>query len=94
MILFSISFVFLSRIIFFNIYFFVFLSRVIFYNTYFLSRMIRGLGTEIVVQIAAGDRHSLALTKGGQLFIWGDNSFGQLGIGKGNGNKANTPQVI
>jgi E3 ubiquitin-protein ligase HERC4 len=56
--------------------------------------MIRGLGTEIVVQIAAGDRHSMALTKAGQLFVWGDNQFGQLGIGKVNGNKADTPQVI
>lgn len=33
-----------------------------------------------VVQIASGDYHSLALTKDGRLFAWGDNSFGQLGV--------------
>lgn len=33
-----------------------------------------------VTQIASGDYHSLALTKDGRLFAWGDNSFGQLGV--------------
>ncbi|KAJ5594801.1 uncharacterized protein N7459_001009 [Penicillium hispanicum] len=33
-----------------------------------------------VTQIASGDYHSLALTKDGHLFAWGDNSFGQLGV--------------
>ena len=33
-----------------------------------------------VTEIAAGDYHSLALTKDGRLFGWGDNSFGQLGV--------------
>ena len=33
-----------------------------------------------VTQIASGDYHSLALTKDGRLFSWGDNSFGQLGV--------------
>ncbi|KAJ5141258.1 hypothetical protein N7476_008999 [Penicillium atrosanguineum] len=33
-----------------------------------------------VTEIAAGDYHSLALTKDGHLFGWGDNSFGQLGV--------------
>jgi len=32
-----------------------------------------------VVAIAAGGKHSLALTSDGQVFAWGDNSFGQLG---------------
>ena len=59
----------------------------------FLFRMIRGLGTVVVAQIGCGDRHSLALTKAGQLFAWGDNSFGQLGIGKATGNQAATPKV-
>ncbi|KAJ5644684.1 hypothetical protein N7507_010695 [Penicillium longicatenatum] len=33
-----------------------------------------------ITQIASGDYHSLALTKEGRLFAWGDNSFGQLGV--------------
>jgi alpha-tubulin suppressor-like RCC1 family protein len=55
--------------------------------------MIRGLGAETVAQIASGDRHSLALTKGGQLFAWGDNTFGQLGVGKAAGLQVSSPTV-
>eukprot|EP00879_Flechtneria_rotunda_P005191 GHRR01005473.1.p1 GENE.GHRR01005473.1~~GHRR01005473.1.p1 ORF type:complete len:1380 (+),score=526.24 GHRR01005473.1:240-4379(+) len=33
-----------------------------------------------VVQLAAGDAHSAALTSSGQMFIWGSNHFGQLGL--------------
>jgi E3 ubiquitin-protein ligase HERC4 len=39
------------------------------------------LGIVNVIQIACGDDHCLVLTKGGQLYTWGDNQFGQLGIG-------------
>ncbi|XP_039986682.1 probable E3 ubiquitin-protein ligase HERC6 [Xiphias gladius] len=35
-----------------------------------------------VIQVACGDGHSLALTKGGDVFSWGLNSHGQLGLGK------------
>ncbi|XP_050971397.1 probable E3 ubiquitin-protein ligase HERC4 [Labeo rohita] len=40
------------------------------------------LNNRQVIQIACGDHHSMALTKGGQLFVWGENSHGQLGLGK------------
>ncbi|KAF6264509.1 regulator of chromosome condensation 1/beta-lactamase-inhibitor protein II, partial [Scenedesmus sp. NREL 46B-D3] len=33
-----------------------------------------------VVQLAAGDAHSSALTSSGHMFIWGSNHFGQLGL--------------
>jgi alpha-tubulin suppressor-like RCC1 family protein len=33
-----------------------------------------------VVQLAAGDAHSAALTSNGHAFIWGSNHFGQLGL--------------
>lgn len=33
-----------------------------------------------IIQIATGDYHSLALSKDGRLFAFGDNSFGQLGV--------------
>uniref|UniRef100_A0A8C7TVG6 HECT domain-containing protein n=1 Tax=Oncorhynchus mykiss TaxID=8022 RepID=A0A8C7TVG6_ONCMY len=36
-----------------------------------------------VIQVACGNSHSLALTTGGQVFSWGLNSHGQLGLGKG-----------
>ena len=32
-----------------------------------------------IVSISCGDSHSMALSKSGQLFVWGDNQFGQLG---------------
>ena len=33
-----------------------------------------------VVQLAAGDAHSTALTSNGHMFIWGSNHYGQLGL--------------
>ncbi|KAM9853066.1 putative E3 ubiquitin-protein ligase HERC6 isoform 2-T2 [Aulostomus maculatus] len=35
-----------------------------------------------VIQVACGNSHSLALTKGGDVLSWGLNSHGQLGLGK------------
>ncbi|KAK3573274.1 hypothetical protein QTP86_019228 [Hemibagrus guttatus] len=35
-----------------------------------------------VVQVACGNYHSLALTKGGEVLSWGQNKYGQLGLGK------------
>ncbi|KAM9477012.1 putative E3 ubiquitin-protein ligase HERC3 isoform 2-T2 [Clarias gariepinus] len=36
-----------------------------------------------ISQVACGNYHTVALTKDGQLFTWGQNSSGQLGLGKG-----------
>lgn len=38
-----------------------------------------GLKQSFVVAVAAGDRHSVALTKLGEVYCWGDNRSGQLG---------------
>ncbi|XP_078139122.1 putative E3 ubiquitin-protein ligase HERC3 [Centroberyx gerrardi] len=35
-----------------------------------------------VSQVACGSQHSVALTKDGQVYTWGQNSRGQLGVGK------------
>nr|XP_040019735.1 probable E3 ubiquitin-protein ligase HERC4 isoform X1 [Gasterosteus aculeatus aculeatus] len=35
-----------------------------------------------VSQVACGSQHSVALTKGGQVYTWGRNSRGQLGLGR------------
>ncbi|KAK9794902.1 hypothetical protein WJX73_001812 [Symbiochloris irregularis] len=44
-------------------------------------RIIKNLGREHFVRVAAGGNHSLALTGSGQVFSFGDGSFGALGHG-------------
>ncbi|XP_051560298.1 probable E3 ubiquitin-protein ligase HERC4 [Myxocyprinus asiaticus] len=44
---------------------------------------LKGLDNRQVIQIACGDQHSMALTDDGQLFVWGENSHGQLGLKEG-----------
>ena len=46
-----------------------------------VPRMVKTLGTSIVVQVACGMSHVLALTNDGKLYSWGSNSEGQLGLG-------------
>jgi alpha-tubulin suppressor-like RCC1 family protein len=40
-----------------------------------------GIGEAFVVQVAAGQEHSMVLTAAGQLWTWGDGGSGQLGHG-------------
>uniref|UniRef100_A0A8C6N615 Uncharacterized protein n=1 Tax=Melopsittacus undulatus TaxID=13146 RepID=A0A8C6N615_MELUD len=47
----------------------------------FETRLVKELGNRDVVQIACGDQHAMALTRGGELFTWGQNTHGQLGVG-------------
>ncbi|XP_051993155.1 probable E3 ubiquitin-protein ligase HERC3 [Xyrauchen texanus] len=44
---------------------------------------LKGLDNRQVIQIACGDQHSMALTDDAQLFVWGENSHGQLGLKEG-----------
>uniref|UniRef100_A0A673UWZ9 HECT and RLD domain containing E3 ubiquitin protein ligase 5 n=2 Tax=Suricata suricatta TaxID=37032 RepID=A0A673UWZ9_SURSU len=46
-----------------------------------------------IIQITCGDYHSLALSKGGELFAWGQNLHGQLGIGSLSASVP-TPQIV
>jgi len=43
--------------------------------------MVKVLGTNVIVQIACGGEHSIALTNDGELYAWGSNRDGQLGLG-------------
>ncbi|KAJ6655417.1 hypothetical protein lerEdw1_005414 [Lerista edwardsae] len=45
-------------------------------------RLLQELGHKQIVQIACGDHHSMAMSKGGELFSWGQNDRGQLGLGR------------
>ncbi|XP_030753015.1 probable E3 ubiquitin-protein ligase HERC4 isoform X2 [Sitophilus oryzae] len=44
-------------------------------------KIVRMLASHHVVQIACGNRHTVALTNSGEILVWGANSFGQLGLG-------------
>ncbi|XP_015106001.2 E3 ISG15--protein ligase HERC5 isoform X2 [Vicugna pacos] len=46
-----------------------------------------------IIQITCGDYHSLALAKGGELFAWGQNLHGQLGVGS-ECPSTPTPQIV
>jgi len=46
-----------------------------------LARRVEALRNVKIVQISAGDAHTLALSGSGRVFSWGCNSSGQLGVG-------------
>jgi len=53
---------------------------------------VKGLNCKKVKAIACGNRHSMALTENGNVFSWGQNEYGQVGIGtKVN---CNSPKLI
>ncbi|XP_078046235.1 HECT and RLD domain containing E3 ubiquitin ligase 4 isoform X1 [Augochlora pura] len=43
-------------------------------------RMVKALGLYVIVQVACGMKHTLALTNNGELYSWGSNNEGQLGL--------------
>jgi len=47
-----------------------------------------------VLQIAAGDRFSLALNDAGELWSWGHNNLGQLGLGSTNTSVNDVPRKV
>ncbi|XP_078532225.1 E3 ISG15--protein ligase HERC5-like isoform X2 [Lissotriton helveticus] len=46
-----------------------------------------------IIQIACGDHHCMALSKGGELFTWGENTHGQLGL-RSQPSRQSTPQLV
>ncbi|XP_044213215.1 probable E3 ubiquitin-protein ligase HERC4 isoform X1 [Thunnus albacares] len=59
----------------------------------FTPRPLQALCNIPVSQVACGSQHSVALTKDGQVFTWGQDSRGQLGLGKRKLG-ANSPQHL
>jgi alpha-tubulin suppressor-like RCC1 family protein len=51
-------------------------------------RIVGKLGGEKIKDIAAGNFHSLALTEAGEVYAWGLNEYGQLGLGDFRGDMA------
>lgn len=53
----------------------------------FRPGLITALDSYRITQVACGDAHSVAIDDKGTIFTWGDNSFGQLGVDDGKGDK-------
>ncbi|XP_009892293.1 PREDICTED: probable E3 ubiquitin-protein ligase HERC4 isoform X1 [Charadrius vociferus] len=58
-----------------------------------VPRNIKSLSEIQIVQVACGYYHSLALSKASEVFSWGQNKYGQLGLGY-EYKKQNSPHVI
>ncbi|XP_065692195.1 E3 ISG15--protein ligase HERC5-like isoform X1 [Patagioenas fasciata] len=46
------------------------------------TRLVKELEDHHIVQVACGDQHAMALSRGGELFTWGQNAHGQLGVSR------------
>ncbi|XP_051738887.1 probable E3 ubiquitin-protein ligase HERC4 [Ctenopharyngodon idella] len=68
-------------------------GRVLIMDKSTVCRPLKGLENRQVIQITCGDQHSMALTKDGQLFVWGENSHGQLGLKKEHPGSPSAQQV-
>lgn len=56
-------------------------------------KLVKQLATKHIVQIACGQYHSMALTNSGELYTWGANAYGQLGLGF-NGEMMTVPSLV
>uniref|UniRef100_A0A8C2WRX7 HECT and RLD domain containing E3 ubiquitin protein ligase 3 n=1 Tax=Cyclopterus lumpus TaxID=8103 RepID=A0A8C2WRX7_CYCLU len=52
-----------------------------------IPRLVKRLCEQRISQVMCGNQHCIALSKDGQLFTWGQNTSGQLGLGKGEPSK-------
>uniref|UniRef100_A0A8C5ELJ0 HECT domain-containing protein n=1 Tax=Gouania willdenowi TaxID=441366 RepID=A0A8C5ELJ0_GOUWI len=52
-----------------------------------IPRLVKRLCDHSISQVMCGNQHCIALSRDGQLFTWGQNSSGQLGLGKGEPSK-------
>ncbi|XP_043530291.1 probable E3 ubiquitin-protein ligase HERC4 isoform X2 [Chiloscyllium plagiosum] len=57
-------------------------------------QLLKGLSDRNIIQVACGNNHSLALTKDSQIFAWGQNTYGQLGVGMDNVSQHSPQSVI
>ncbi|XP_078267557.1 putative E3 ubiquitin-protein ligase HERC4 [Rhinoraja longicauda] len=56
-------------------------------------KLLSSFAGRYVIQVACGSNHSLALCKDGQVFVWGKNAHGQLGVGNAVGC-THSPQPV
>lgn len=48
---------------------------------YPMPKLVKSLATKQIIQVACGQFHSLALTNSGEIYSFGQNLHGQLGLG-------------
>uniref|UniRef100_A0A4W3GTK5 HECT and RLD domain containing E3 ubiquitin protein ligase 4 n=1 Tax=Callorhinchus milii TaxID=7868 RepID=A0A4W3GTK5_CALMI len=58
-----------------------------------VPRNIKSLSEIRIIQVACGYYHSLALSNGSQIFSWGQNKYGQLGLGPDTTSKSAAQQI-
>ncbi|RVE76160.1 hypothetical protein OJAV_G00005540 [Oryzias javanicus] len=58
-----------------------------------IPRLVKKLCDHSISQVVCGNQHCIALSRDGQLFTWGQNSSGQLGLGKGETSKLSPSPV-
>ncbi|KAM4807528.1 putative E3 ubiquitin-protein ligase HERC3 [Rhinophrynus dorsalis] len=58
-----------------------------------VPRLIKKLNQHKIQQVSCGNHHCLALADDGQLFTWGQNQHGQLGLGKGFSSQSSPQRV-
>uniref|UniRef100_A0A8C5MLC3 HECT and RLD domain containing E3 ubiquitin protein ligase 3 n=1 Tax=Leptobrachium leishanense TaxID=445787 RepID=A0A8C5MLC3_9ANUR len=58
-----------------------------------VPRLIKKLSQQTIQQVSCGNQHCLALGDDGQLYSWGQNSHGQLGLGNGFGSQCSPQRV-
>ncbi|XP_053714257.1 probable E3 ubiquitin-protein ligase HERC3 [Synchiropus splendidus] len=51
-----------------------------------IPRLVKRLSDHRISQVMCGNQHCIALSRDGELFTWGQNTSGQLGLGKGEPN--------
>ncbi|XP_051823686.1 probable E3 ubiquitin-protein ligase HERC6 [Antechinus flavipes] len=58
-----------------------------------IPKNIEALSREKIIQVSCGHYHSIALTQDSKVFSWGDNDYGQLGLGKNFPSQASPQRV-
>lgn len=61
-------------------------------STQKVPKLINGLAGIMIQQVAAGFRHSAAVTEGGEVYTWGEGDYGRLG--HGDSSSKNVPTKI
>jgi E3 ubiquitin-protein ligase HERC2 len=58
-----------------------------------LPALITGLRSKHIIDVVCGEKHTVALTSGGEVYCWGDGARGQLGLG-GNRKQPSPERVM